>query len=550
MSGRAYGVELAARAPAVAPFPFFRFGAGTVSLALVGGGLILDSGEAENTFLYRCQDRYLAYTALLGLRSILLVSGEAHARRYDMLIRQMHEKLSLVAEHCGGFMWPTPQPPFYVQCDLTTLRVADGFARFERQAAQLRADGSAVCFVLNQVSPSTYLILAQLERALRERGVATAFDARSCETVANLALAVHNKERYVRLLRGGRARGLPPHVPTAVISGAAFLAIASWPELVAAYRCGCADRSEVAALFVKSAQDSSGNVSARLTRDNFSEKIAAFKSEVRRRLLSQDIDYAELVAELRAEIDAAPSLRHYPFSERALHDFRRRQSERRQDIGLLVQAAICPPPDRGDRCCAVGVSVMIDAAGAVRPIAVAAQLYKDDERRQFLGSYLSQTLARDVLSAARLEKLRALCALFAAEGYCGPINFDACLDERADYTFVYDCNPRLTAIGPPLAVAAALAQHGLRADSVQSLGYRGEFVIQDLAACLDAWRRAGLLCTPQYPRGAIVLPNLSRQDGYDVTIVNHSIAEAAGLLARMRESAGDGVSSSLAGIFH
>src|SRR5687768_17941750 len=84
-------------------FPFFCFGAGSERLAVMGGGLILDSGEAENTFLCRCQDRYLVYSHLLGLRSMLFVSDEKHAQRYDILIGETEKELFLINKYCKVF---------------------------------------------------------------------------------------------------------------------------------------------------------------------------------------------------------------------------------------------------------------------------------------------------------------------------------------------------------------------------------------------------------------------------------------------------------------
>ena len=84
---------------ASAALPFFRFGArpgatggATRPLGIVSGGLLLDSGEADPTFVYRCQDRYLAYTSLLGLRTVFFVRDDAHAAHYAALIARQRER--------------------------------------------------------------------------------------------------------------------------------------------------------------------------------------------------------------------------------------------------------------------------------------------------------------------------------------------------------------------------------------------------------------------------------------------------------------------------
>ncbi|MET5019890.1 glutathione synthetase, partial [Burkholderia pseudomallei] len=73
-------------AAGIRAFPGFAFGGGDRARAFVGGGLILDSGEAENTFAFRCQDRVLVYTGWLGLPSVLLVLDDAHSRHYARLL--------------------------------------------------------------------------------------------------------------------------------------------------------------------------------------------------------------------------------------------------------------------------------------------------------------------------------------------------------------------------------------------------------------------------------------------------------------------------------
>jgi hypothetical protein len=530
-------------------FPFFRLGQGAERLAVIGGGLILDSGEAERTFLYRCQDRFLTYTSVLGLRSVVFVSDEAHALLYDVLIDKLRARLGLIAAYAGIVDAAIP-PPFYVQCDLEAFRVGS-FARFERQLAQLRAGDAGVHFELNQISPSTCAILAQFDAALRACGVYTGFDADAAARAADLALKLHDKSEYVRLVKSSAdADRLPRHVPTAVIPAASFTAIASWAALVDAYRSGSTDTRPPPALFVKSASDSSGNVSALLTRENFAARIEAFKAEVRLNLLSCELDGPALVADLRREVEAAPTLRHHEFSDDTLRRWRRRQAAAHHGIPLLLQPAVTPPPAAGTPARSIGISMMIEGPDAIAPITASAQLYKDRERRQYLGSHVSDALDAAVLTPRRLEELNALCRVIADRGYRGPINFDACLDADGDYTFIYDCNPRLTAIYPPLAVREALRRAGRAADAVLSPGYRGELIVSDLQSCLDTCRSRNLLYTAQRPRGAIVLPNLCREDGYDVLVVNCGIREAAAILAEFANVAGTEAASAIPEIFH
>jgi hypothetical protein len=529
-------------------FPFFRVGTGAECLAVIGGGLILDSGEAERTFLYRCQDRFLTYTSLLGLRSVLFVSGEAHASWYDALIGQLQARLELIASYTGALDAAVP-PPFYVQCDLEEFRVGS-FPRFEKQIAELRARDSSVHFELNQVSPSTCAILAQLDAALRAGGVYTGYNVESAADSASLALKLHDKSEYLHLVSAiDDTDRLPRHVPTALVSASSFTGIGSWAALVDLYRSGACDPRAPDALFVKSARDSSGNVSARLDRENFHARIDAFNADVGLNLLSRGADDPALVAQLRREVEAAPSLRHHAFSDDALRRWRSRQAAEHSGIPLLVQPAVTPPAG-STSAPSIGISVVIDGTDAVTPITASAQLYKDPERRQYLGSHVSDAFCASVLTPQRLEKLNALCRIFSDRGYRGPINFDACLDADGEYTFIYDCNPRLTAIYPPLAVRETLRRAGMAGDEVLSPGYRGEFIIGNLARCLDTCRTRDVLYTARRPRGAIVLPNLSRENGYDVLVVNCGIRQAAAILSEFASVAGGPVPSVIAEVFH
>ena len=58
---------------------------------------------------------------------------------------------------------------------------------------------------------------------------------------------------------------------------------------------------------------------------------------------------------------------------------------------------------------------------------------------------------------------------------------------------------------------------------------RSDVRLLELAA-LDRLDRAGLLCTPERPRGVVVLPNLCRDNGFDLHLSNIDPDEANRLL--------------------
>lgn len=544
------GTHAHAEAERPAPFPLFRFGRGAggnrVPLAVMGGGLILDSGEAEQTFVFRCQDRFLAYTSLYGLRSVFFVSDEDHARWYADRIEDLRARYAAIAGRCDVLPGNAIVEPLYVPCDIDTMRVHAG-ATFDRQIRDpaVLAPGATVEFCLNQISPSYAGLVARLDALLRERAVATDFDRDACGKAGELALRFHDKAHYVDLVRQaagaetGGAAGLPPHADTAVVDPRDFLGLGSWDALVALYRARSGDAGAIDALYVKSSRDSSGNVSARLTRAGFARRAPLLKREIERFLLSEGIDWAERTAELRAEIALAPSLRHHRFSEARILAFKQRQAALRRGIGLLIQREIRRPEHSDHLFGGVGISYVIDGAGPAALIGVAAQVYQDADRQHYLGSLVSDEVEAAVLTPRLAGEMAELCRLFAETGYRGPINFDACLDRSGHYRLIYDCNPRLSAVFPALAVRAMLQRSGLEASSVLNLGYRGEFVCADPAAFAARLDEAGLLCTRERRWGVVVLPNLARDHGLDALVVNTGIAEVEPILDVLRTVATD-----------
>ncbi len=522
--------------------PFFRFGRGaagaTLPLGIVGGGLIMDSGEADASFVYRCQDRYLAYTSLIGLRTVFFVRDDAHAARYAALIARLRERLAAVAALTGVLPARDLLEPLYVNCDLADLALAPG-AAFARQVRELGLSAGApveLCF--NQIAPSTARLAAQLDGLLRAHGVPTVFDRAACDAAAALGLFFHDKAQGIALVRGGDAGRLPPHAETALLTPTEFLGLRDWPHLVALYRARSGDAAEPAALFVKSSRDSGGNVAARLAPADFAGRFAALAREVERSVSAAGPDLAARVAGLRAEIALAPALRGTAFDDRTLAEFARKQAARRTGVTILVQRNVAP--GAGDaRHGGIGVTYLVEGAEHVTPLAVAAQVYADAEQRHFLGSYLDDGLAAAVLTPQLSAELEALCLRYAAVGYRGPINFDARLDADGRYVLIHDCNPRLSAVFPALAVRRALRDAGLRPQSVLSLGYRGEFVARDPAGFLAQLDARGVLCTAERRRGVLVLPNLARDDGFDALLVDVEPERAGAMLAALRACAGD-----------
>src|SRR5262245_57089734 len=97
-------------------------------LGIIAGGLILDGGEAERTFIFRCQDRYLAYTTLYGLRTVLFVADDEHVRHYRAELAGFERSFAAIREASDVLpAGPVPEPLF-VTCDIDRLRLGTSWA--------------------------------------------------------------------------------------------------------------------------------------------------------------------------------------------------------------------------------------------------------------------------------------------------------------------------------------------------------------------------------------------------------------------------------------
>jgi hypothetical protein len=516
-------------------WPFFEAGGqpqpgGGLPLGIISGGLILDSGEAERTFIFRCQDRYLAYNTLQGLRSVLFVSNDEHVRYYREALAGFQRSWEAIAAASGVLPPSGPPEPVFIACDIDRVQLGACWALLDQLRRGILERGPLPPLYLNQISPTYARLLGQLDQLLRDHGASGGYGVEACERLGSLALQLHNKAHYVDRVRAHQGGGLPPHVPTAVAAPERFLELRRWEELVALYREETGE-GEPASLFVKSSLDSGGNVAARLTRDTFDVRAGALRHEIEQHILGRGIDWSSRVRELRGEVDAAPTLKPLALTDDRLLRYKRLQAQQRVGIRLLIQREVLPPASLQGRFAGLGLSWQVEGPGRSTPIAISAQLYKDAERKHFLGSYVSPELARSVLQQPLAGQMRQLCDLFAHQGWRGPLSFDARLNAEGVYELIYDCNPRLTAVFPSLAVRTGLRRQGLEVKEVLGLGYRGEFVWKDLPGRLAELASRGLLYTRERQRGAVVLPNLSRRSGFDVALVNVSVAEARHMLA-------------------
>lgn len=496
-------------------------------LVFLNGTLILDSGESDGTFLGRCQDRYMTYAALAGWRSVVLVRDGEHRAIHEDALARLRRDLALVERHTsllGGVEVPRP---LYVCHDLETLELYadEGLARQLREP-ELRAAAQAGLW-WNQVSPISAQLHAQLAGLLREAGLHAEPDLRGHRAMAALAMELHDKARYVELVRQAQGEPLPPHVQTVLVDPSVLLALTDWDALRALL-----PGTRASALFVKSAHDSGGNLVARIDAATFDVQMARLRAEVARHVLRQGVDPEADLRLVRQEVDDSAVMSQLALSDQELrrHAARRDEYRAQHRIRLLVQPAIEGPAEPGDRPLGMGFSYEIRDPDRVRRIAWAGQVYTDPDRKEHLGASL-QPASTEFEGAEALERqLVALCRQVARRGYRGPVSFDGVLDGQGQYRLIYDCNPRMTAILPALVVARHLDAVGIGGRRLVNFDYRGRYALDDPARTFDALRRQGLLLRRDHPRGVLLLPNIARHRGWDALFVGLTTPQILGIL--------------------
>ena len=515
--------------------PLFRFGGGqdltTVTLAIISGGLIMDNGEAERTFIYRCQDRFLTYSWLCGWRSLFFVVNEQHAEIYRGAVGALSVRLRR-AWHSFGLTQGFPLPePLFVPLDPVCLQVqmTRDLAQSFRSIAQQQPFQRTV-IATNQISPTYVHLLKQLQTALLPYGISMSdlHEDKSAGDLARLAMMMHDKANYVALSERLGASVLAAHVPTIVLAENDIQNIHTWDELVLPLDRSTGQASSKS-IYVKASRYSAGNLSVRISRENFDVRWAAYQAEVARELMSSAEDLETSVRELRAEIRMAPCLRGVEFTDETLRCFKGVQTQLRQHPRFLVQPELRSAAGARARYNGIGITYSIGAAGGLH-IATYAHIFRDPDHKHFLGAYLADDV-RSAINGDLFEALRQLCLEMARMGYRGPVNFDSRISPDGRYRLIYDCNPRMSGVFPSMAIARALRSQGCEIVSVLTLGYRGELRLADASGMFARLTTAGILWSPVSSRGAIMLPNLCRDDGYDLHLVNIDLPVAQALLA-------------------
>lgn len=500
-------------------------------VGLIGGSLLLDSGEADPSFMYRCQDRYFIYTSLLGIRSLFLVMNKVHADIYSQHVQKLRTALKILQSHTDIKLFDTLTEPLYLTYDATANQISLDKA-FVTQLKQCGLSQLPTIYT-NQISPSSAEIIDQFKEQLSAHHIDYYFDSNAYNNAAAIASRFQDKQAYLDLLAHSLETQTIKHTPTLLIDEEKLLTLNSWEKMHSfAAEHGIADASTNPKLFVKSTLDSGGNTSALLSPDDyqvqFKELLKSIRQGVHMHDTSSDISWQALqqVIADSATLSQVPGVTELATIWLSIW----RKSRRSKSVRYLLQRYVVKSPQTLTALpTGIGISLFIDENKNTDLIAIAGQVYSDAEHKHHLGSLLSTKLEQSVLSICNLTALNKLCRLFADEGYRGPISFDAVLNEQQEYEFIYDCNPRLTAVMPSLAVKSALTRMGYAIDSIINLDYRGRFQFPDLTTTLQKLKKDGLLFTAKQPHGILILPNLARKHGYDILFINlnqHEVLKA------------------------
>ena len=349
--------------------------------------MILDLGEAERTFIYRCQDRFLAYSSLWGLRSVFFVLGDGQLDIYRDHVAVQRDRFERIRDCTGLFAANPLLEPLYVGCDIDRLSLfaCNGFVEQWRKALPLAE------ILLNQISPTYSTLLSQLAALLRRHGLAVDWDLGRGAAMAGLARQCGDKSDCLAVMEAGA--GFPEHVPTALITSAELRALANYDALASMYgaRSGCR-QGRPARLFVKATRNSGGNLAALVGEESFERERWRLYDVLTAEAAQDGPGLEQKIAELRGEVMDAPCLHPVGLREGQLRSYKLEQAGHRLHVAFLVQAEV--RRREGDTAFAgIGLSYVIGSDGTIVPLGATGQVYRDHEHKHFQGAFLSDRVA-------------------------------------------------------------------------------------------------------------------------------------------------------------
>jgi len=503
----------------------------TDSIICLNGSLIFDSAEADLSFWFRCQDRYLLFASLLGDRSLFFVKNDQHREQYIKSISQLRKDFKSIQATQDIWQDGRIPEPLYAQLDIELFGSQHHLVKLFPDDIGNKQLLEIIKIRTNQVSPTYFKLLRDLKSLLLDRGVDLRIDRGHVEDMEQKIMLFNDKAFYVDLI--SRYRGdLPKHVDTALLNPEKWGEITTWDELVLLIYPIAENKPMPSSIYVKSSLDSGGNGAVKFTKEEFDKTRIAFDEIIRTHILANEPDTDNITLNLQKVLaDSATFNRCWTEIDASnfVKDFIDRR--RKLDISLLIQTEIKKSANR-DLPFGIGINCYIKNRDEINIVAIAGQLYSDRDCKIHIGAHLSNDLRNKVLTDSFEKQIIELCRCFAEEGYIGPIGFDACL-ENESYTLIYDCNPRCTAILPALVIKSSLELEGYEISQIINIDYRGRFVFPNFIEQLNLLKKKNLLFHSDHPSGILLLPNLARKNGYDAFFINNHIEEVNEILDSM-----------------
>lgn len=453
-----------------------------------------NEGFAFNRMAERGND---LYAGLMGLTGIVNVKDAKDARDYAKNLAQTRVSAAIYTDYTGLNL-QIPEP-LYISFDeqAEKINVGGTIALNAHQLdvlTDLATKINAINF--NQLSLLHARAIAKLGRfsaVLPNLDVA----AQAYAEAARLTFELNQKQRYLDLVQGCSDLELPEHAATIIICAQNLPQ--SWEELAARFS-SFTGTNGVGKLMIKSAVDAGGEVQVIADAANYKQALASIYKQIE----------AKRTNPMRSSVESFNC-----------------GLDEEKGLPLLIQELITETDEGSGLPFSFGLNLFIHSVEQVEIVCSSRQIFRNQERTLYLGSFWETAMQQNLLEAIGIEKVINLGKVFAREGYTGPIGFDGMM-KNGRPVLVYDGNVRLTAVFPALAARHWLHTQGINTYAVGHLGYNGILKVSDLGAALQKLKQRGALLTQQTQRGLIMLPDINRKNSYVVMVGNvkeHEISD-------------------------
>lgn len=438
------------------------------NISHIGGFLMLSERQSLESF-FQWQKNNLVYSSFLRHIPIIFTKSSEHTSKYIKKYNTINEKIKLISKNIG-IKLPYISKPIIIKCKIKDDEIKQVI--FDKTQKQIFDHNS---IYTNQISPIAEIIFDKIVSKYKK----TIIDQNKYKQASRLAIKFNNKANYVKLVTSNQNKiDLPYHVPTIIIPFDKLKKL-TWESLLKDFT-NQTNEQNTKEFYIKLAINSGGEINVMINEENFEQKKQLLITETTKANISD----ANFLAQKKVNFKKGEELTH------------------------------------------LGFIYYIKSPKNIKRIDIHAQIYSNETQTTFLGSFISNKLEKRVLSIFDEQKMLNLCKLFAKEGYIGPINFDAIINDNNKLEFIYDCNPRMTGTLPSIAIYNYFKKkHNINIDIIVPLGYRGNLYFSNISKKLNELKSKNLLFTKDNNSGAMLIPNFARDNSYDMWLINMSIKE-------------------------